>query len=231
VARDPGFRSKVVVRSNSSKVDPVGACVGIRGSRIRVIMTELSNEKIDLIPYTEEPLHMLAKSFSPATVLSVRVVDKATKKALVIVPDDQLAIAIGREGQNIKLVSRLTGWDLEVKSEGQKVEETKKSNDMVMQDLLKVEGIGAKAAETLMKLGMGDIRRISGFKVEDLCALEGIGEKTAQKIIAGANKFLEENPGYGGKDAAAADGKAPVRTPDLDPKEVQENDSKETETR
>ncbi|HBW22756.1 MAG: transcription termination factor NusA [Elusimicrobia bacterium GWA2_56_46] len=225
VVRDPGFRSKVVVKSNSSKVDPVGACVGIRGSRIRVIMAELSNEKIDLIPYTEEPLHMLAKSFSPATVLSVRVIDKASKKALIIVPDDQLAIAIGREGQNIKLVSRLTGWELEVKSEGQKVEEAKKTNDMAVQDLLKVDGIGAKVADTLVKLGMSDIRKIAGFTVEDLCALEGIGEKTAQKIVSGANKFLEENPGYGNKTAPSAAPKV------LENKEVQENESKETESK
>jgi transcription termination/antitermination protein NusA len=225
VVRDPGFRSKVVVKSSSSKVDPVGACVGIRGSRIRVIMSELANEKIDLIPYTEEPLHMLAKSFSPAAVLSVKVIDKASKKALIIVPDDQLAIAIGREGQNIRLVSRLTGWELEVKSEGQKVEEAKKSNDMVLQDLLKVDGIGAKVADTLLKLGMGDIRKVAGFSAEDLCALEGIGEKTAQKMIAGAKKFLEENPDYGNKPAAAA---APK---DLETKEVQENDPKETEAK
>ncbi len=221
VVRDPGFRSKVVVKSNSSKVDPVGACVGIRGSRIRVIMSELSNEKIDLIPYTEEPLHMLAKSFSPAAVLSVKVLDKASKKALIVVPDDQLAIAIGREGQNIRLVSRLTGWELEVKSEGQKVEEAKKTNDIALQDLLKVDGIGAKVADNLLKLGMGDIRKLAGFSAEDLCALEGIGEKTAQKIIAGAKKFLEENPDYG-KPAAAAAPNGP------DTGEVQENDSKET---
>lgn len=225
VVRDPGFRSKVVVRSSSSKVDPVGACVGIRGSRIRVIMGELANEKIDLIPYTEEPLHMLAKSFSPATVLSVRVIDKASKKALIIVPDDQLAIAIGREGQNIKLVSRLTGWELEVKSEGQKVEEARKSNDMAIQDLIKVDGIGAKVADTLVKLGMGDIRKIAGFTVEDLCALEGIGEKTAQKILAGARKFMEENPDYGNKTA-------PVEASrDLEAGEVKENEPKETESK
>lgn len=225
VVRDPGFRSKVVVKSNSSKVDPVGACVGIRGSRIRVIMGELSNEKIDLIPYTEEPLHMLAKSFSPATVLSVRVIDKASKRALIIVPDDQLAIAIGREGQNIKLVSRLTGWELEVKSEGQKVEEAKKNNDIAVNDLLKVDGIGAKVADTLVKLGMADIRKIAGFTVEDLCALEGIGEKTAQKIVSGARKFLEENPAYGNKTAPAA---APK---DLETKEVKENEPEETESK
>ncbi len=130
VAREPGFRAKVVVRSNSTKVDPVGACVGIRGSRIRVIMSELAGEKIDLIPYNEETLYFIAKAFSPATPTSVKVLDKENRRALVIVPDDQLAIAIGREGQNIRLVSRLTGWELEVKSEGQKFEETRKTTEL-----------------------------------------------------------------------------------------------------
>jgi len=197
MARDPGFRAKVLVRSNSPKVDPVGACVGMRGSRIRVIMNELSNEKIDLIPYIEDTLTMIAKSFSPATVSSVKVLSKEHKKAQVIVADDQLAMAIGREGQNIRLASRLTGWDLEVKSEGQRFEETKRINDLAMQDLLKIDGIGAKVAETLITMNVTDIRKLAGFTEEDLCSLEGIGEKTAQKIIAGAKKFLEENPAYG----------------------------------
>ncbi|MBU2572566.1 MAG: transcription termination factor NusA [Elusimicrobia bacterium] len=221
VVRDPGFRSKVVVKSNSSKVDPVGACVGIRGSRIRVVMGELSNEKIDLIPYTEDTVTMLAKSFSPAAVLSVKVIDKVSKKALVIVPDDQLAIAIGREGQNIKLVSRLTGWEVEVKSEGQKVEEAKKTNEMAVQDLLQVDGIGAKVADTLVKMGMDDIKKLATLKVEDLSSLQGIGEKTAQKIISGSQKFLDSlQPAV---QSAVAE--------DLENKEVQKNEPEETENK
>ena len=223
VVRDPGFRSKVVVKSNSSKVDPVGACVGIRCSRIRVIMAGSPTEDRP-IPTMRNPCTCWL-SFSPATVLSVRVIDKASKRALIIVPDDQLAIAIGREGQNIKLVSRLTGWELEVKSEGQKVEEAKKTTDMAVADLLKIDGISAKVADTLVKLGMADIRKIAGFTVPDLCVVEGVGEKTAQKIISGAKKFLEENPGYGEKAAPAAAAK------DLETKEVQKNESKETESK
>ncbi|HAT72768.1 MAG TPA: transcription termination/antitermination protein NusA [Elusimicrobia bacterium] len=197
VVRDPGFRAKVLVRSNSPKVDPVGACVGIRGSRIRVIMSELANEKIDLIPYIEDTLTMIAKSFSPATVSSVKILDKENKRAQIIVPDDQLAMAIGREGQNIRLASRLTGWEIEVKSEGQRSEDNKRTTDMAMQDLLKIDGIGAKVAETLITMNVLDIRTVAGLTEEELCSLEGIGEKTAQKIIAGAKKFIEENPNYG----------------------------------
>jgi len=204
IVRDPGFRAKVLVRSNSAKVDPVGACVGIRGSRIRVIMNELSNEKIDLIPYVEDPMMLLAKAFAPAAVSSVQVLDKESRKAMVIVPDDQLAIAIGRDGQNIRLVSRLTGWQLEVKSESQKSEALKKNTEVSTQDLLQIGGIGPKAADTLVKVGMNDIRKLSALGVEDLTSFEGIGEKTAWKIISGAQKFIQEHPDYGKAPAKAA---------------------------
>jgi N utilization substance protein A len=140
---------------------------------------------------------MIAKSFSPATVSSVKVLDKEGKRAQVIVPDDQLAMAIGREGQNIRLASRLTGWEIEVKSEGQRNEENKRTTDTAMQDLLKIDGIGSKVAETLITMNVLDIPTVAGLTEEELCSLEGIGEKTAQKILAGAKKFLEENPNYG----------------------------------
>jgi N utilization substance protein A len=220
MARDPGFRAKVLVRSNSPKVDPVGACVGMRGSRIRVIMNELSNEKIDLIPYVEDTLSLIAKSLSPAVVSSVRVLDKEGKRAQVIVSDEQLAMAIGREGQNIRLASRLTGWEIEVKSEGQRYEETKRVTDLAMQDLLKIDGIGAKVAETLITMGVLDIRKVSGLSEADLCSLEGIGEKTAQKIVAGAKKYIEEHPDYGQQPAAAASANEEVK-----------NDAEETESK
>ncbi|HBE88700.1 MAG TPA: transcription termination/antitermination protein NusA [Elusimicrobia bacterium] len=198
VAREPGFRAKVVVRSNSTKVDPVGACVGIRGSRIRVIMTELAGEKIDLIPYNEETLYFIAKAFSPATPTSVKVLDKENRRALVIVPDDQLAIAIGREGQNIRLVSRLTGWELEVKSEGQKFEETRKTTELVTNELLKVDGIGNKVAETLIAMGIDSIQKLSVLTADQLSSFQGIGPKTAQRMVDGAKQFLADNPGYDG---------------------------------
>ena len=116
VAREPGFRSKIAVVSHADGVDPVGACVGPRGSRVRMVVSELRGEKIDIIPYTEEPARFVAKALSPARVREV-IVDDETKEATVIVPDDQLSLAIGREGQNARLAAKLTGWKVDIKSE------------------------------------------------------------------------------------------------------------------
>ena len=116
VAREPGYRSKIAVVSHVDGVDPVGACVGPRGSRVRMVVSELRGEKIDIIPYNDEPARFVAKALSPARVREV-LVDDDGKQATVIVPDDQLSLAIGREGQNARLAARLTGWRIDIKSE------------------------------------------------------------------------------------------------------------------
>ncbi|HKH13068.1 MAG TPA: transcription termination factor NusA [Solirubrobacterales bacterium] len=116
VAREPGYRSKIAVISHADGVDPVGACVGPRGSRVRMVVSELRGEKIDIIPYNDEPARFVAKALSPARVREVLVEDE-TQEATVIVPDDQLSLAIGREGQNARLAAKLTGWKVDIKSE------------------------------------------------------------------------------------------------------------------
>ena len=116
VAREPGYRSKIAVVSHADGVDPVGACVGPRGSRVRMVVSELRGEKIDIIPYNDEPARFVAKALSPARVREV-LVDDEDKQATVIVPDDQLSLAIGRDGQNARLAARLTGWRVDIKSE------------------------------------------------------------------------------------------------------------------
>jgi N utilization substance protein A len=116
VAREPGYRSKIAVVSHAQGVDPVGACVGPRGSRVRMVVSELRGEKIDIIPYNDEPARFVAKALSPARVREV-LVDDDGKQATVIVPDDQLSLAIGREGQNARLAARLTGWRIDIRSE------------------------------------------------------------------------------------------------------------------
>jgi N utilization substance protein A len=122
VAREPGFRSKIAVESKEDGIDPVGACVGPRGSRVRMVVSELRGEKIDIIPYNDEPARFVAKALSPAMVREV-LVDDEEKSATVVVPDDQLSLAIGKEGQNARLANKLTGWRIDIKSESQMSEE------------------------------------------------------------------------------------------------------------
>jgi len=122
VAREPGYRSKIAVVSHASGVDPVGACVGPRGSRVRMVVSELRGEKIDIIPYNDEPARFVAKALSPARVREV-LVDDDNRQATVVVPDDQLSLAIGREGQNARLAARLTGWRIDIRSETEFSEE------------------------------------------------------------------------------------------------------------
>jgi N utilization substance protein A len=122
VAREPGYRSKISVVSHSDGVDPVGACVGPRGSRVRMVVSELRGEKIDIIPFDEEPARFVAKSLSPARVREV-LLDDDQREATVVVPDDQLSLAIGKDGQNARLANRLTGWKIDIKSETEMSEE------------------------------------------------------------------------------------------------------------
>jgi transcription termination/antitermination protein NusA len=116
VAREPGYRSKIAVESHTQGVDPVGACVGPRGSRVRMVVSELRGEKIDIIPWNTEPARFIAKALSPARVREV-FVDDETKEATVVVPEDQLALAIGKEGLNARLAARLTGWKVDIQSD------------------------------------------------------------------------------------------------------------------
>ena len=122
IAREPGYRSKIAVESKEDGIDPVGACVGPRGSRVRMVVSELRGEKIDIIPYNDEPARFVAKALSPAMVREV-LVDDEEKSATVVVPDDQLSLAIGKEGQNARLANKLTGWRIDIKSESQMAEE------------------------------------------------------------------------------------------------------------
>src|SRR5215212_1775300 len=128
VAREPGYRSKIAVVSHADGVDPVGACVGPRGSRVRMVVSELRGEKIDIIPYNDEPARFVAKALSPARVREV-LVDDESRQATVIVPDDQLSLAIGREGQNARLAARLTGWRIDIRSETDFAQTAQQSED------------------------------------------------------------------------------------------------------
>ena len=192
IERDPGFRAKVMVSSIDHKIDPIGTCVGMRGIRIRAVMNELSGERIDLINYSDEISTVLANAIAPARANFVKIVSMNEKKALIIVPDDQLAIAIGKDWQNIKLASRLTGWDLEVKSESQKAKEAQEAAEATQDAISNIPGIGPKTAEILQKAGYTSAEQIAAVEPEHLSALQGIGEKTAAKIIESAKKHLAD---------------------------------------
>ncbi|WP_458401754.1 transcription termination/antitermination protein NusA [Candidatus Avelusimicrobium sp.] len=192
IERDPGFRAKVMVSSIDHKIDPIGTCVGMRGIRIRAVMNELSGERIDLINYSDDVSTIIANAIAPAKANFVKIVSMSEKKALVIVPDDQLAIAIGKDWQNIKLASRLTGWNLEVKSESQKAKEAEEAAAATQDVIAGIEGIGPKTAEILQKAGYTSVEAIAAVEPEHLAGLQGIGEKTAAKIIESAKKHLEQ---------------------------------------
>jgi N utilization substance protein A len=189
IVRDPGFRAKVIVKSNDPKVDAIGACVGLRGSRIRSIMNEVAGERIDLIPWADEAETALANALGPAKVSSVRIVDAENHVAEILVAEEQLALAIGKEGQNVRLAQKLTGWTLEVKSEGAKPAKAAPASGLAA-----LEGVGPKTIEILVKGGINDAARLAACTVEELTALEGIGAKTAAKIIASAKAAIGAAP-------------------------------------
>ncbi|MFA5161203.1 MAG: transcription termination/antitermination protein NusA [Elusimicrobiales bacterium] len=227
IERDAGFRSKVVVRGADSKVDPIGACVGMRGMRIRAVTNELSGERIDLISWSPDTAQMITNAMSPAKVSSVRALDKETKRALIVVPDDQLAVAIGKDWQNIKLASKITGWELDVKSESQVQEEGRKVQQAAANDLTGIDGIGPKTAELLIKAGITDIVKIASLTPEHLSTLQGVGAKTAAKIIQGARKYVQEKGLAPQTEASqtAADASGETNSP---AEETSSNDNTET---
>jgi N utilization substance protein A len=150
VAREPGHRTKIAVWSNDNNVDPVGACVGARGARVRMVVNELRGEKVDIVPFSEEPSEFVMKALSPARVKEVRI-DDSTGTAEVIVPDYQLSLAIGKEGQNARLAARLTGWRVDIKSETQLAEEEAYAN----QDWAEGEWVENEAGEMVWKPAEG----------------------------------------------------------------------------
>lgn len=188
--RDPGMRTKVAVISHNPKVDPVGACVGIKGARVKPIIDELRGERIDLIPYSADPVKYIAAALAPAKVISVVLISENEKKAEVMVTDDMLSLAIGKNGHNVRLAAKLTGWHIDVKSEGQKKQENEERAVKQAEELEKLEGIGEKTIEVLVNAGFCNIEKLTKLTVEDLTTLPGIGPKTAEKIIEAAKKAL-----------------------------------------
>lgn len=181
-AREPGFRAKIAVSSIESDVDPVGACVGLKGSRVQNVVQELQGERIDIVPWSPDPAKYVYNALAPAEV-SMVIIDDDKKSLLVVVPDDQLSLAIGRQGQNVRLASRLLGWKIDVKSEQRY---TNLENNGYL-SLTEVDGVDESLADRLFAAGITSAGRLAGMEIEKLMALTRVDEeraRTLQKMAA-----------------------------------------------
>ena len=202
IAREPGSRAKVSVVSNDDKIDAVGACVGIKGSRVQAIVRELGGEKIDIVPWSQDPVVFVTRSLSPAKVLEAQIVDK-DQKVLVSVADDQLSLAIGKGGQNARLAAKLTGWkiDLISKSERDRQKDLERRSRI---DIEELEGAGPKLREKLIREGIETVQDLLKAPMEEILAIQGIGEKTAEKLIEEAKALQERRSKELAEEAARA---------------------------
>jgi len=186
VAREPGNRTKISVRSADKEIDPVGACVGMRGSRVQGVVQELRGEKIDIVPCSDDPVRYVCNALSPAKVDRVYM-DEDAKTMEVIVPDDQLSLAIGRAGQNVRLAARLTGWRIDVKNEAGVAEEEKEGYT----SLMKIKGIGERTANLLYEEGFKDVTMMASAEPETVSSIKGISLKKAVSWIEEAKKIID----------------------------------------
>ncbi|MBX6321524.1 MAG: transcription termination/antitermination protein NusA, partial [Rhodospirillaceae bacterium] len=191
VARDPGSRAKIAVLSNDSSIDPVGACVGMRGSRVQAVVSELQGEKIDIIPWSADPATFVVNALAPAEVAKV-VLDEDTHRIEVVVPDDQLSLAIGRRGQNVRLASQLTGWAIDILTEAEesarRSEEFRTRSQMFI-DALDVDDV---IAHLLVTEGFTEVEEVAFVPLEDLAAIEGFDEDVARELRERAQAYLAE---------------------------------------
>lgn len=186
VSREPGFRAKIAVSSMETDVDPVGACVGMKGSRVQNVVQELQGERIDIVTWSPDPAKYVYNALAPAHVSMVRV-DEETKSLLVVVPNDQLSLAIGRQGQNVRLASKLLGWRIDVKSE-QRYENLE---DPGYQSLLAIEGIEEPLADQLLAKEIKSVKDLAIADVDSLIVLRAIDEEFAQVLISAAAEAVK----------------------------------------
>ncbi len=185
VAREPGARAKVAVSSRDSNVDPVGACVGVKGSRVQNIVQELRGERVDIIPFSDNPAKMVVSALAPAAISSV-ILDESSKAMEVIVPDDQLSLAIGKKGQNVRLAVQLTDWKIDIRSESEAAQVAKKARE----ELYRIPGIGNTAVELLYEAGYRSPEEIVKDGAEHLKMIPGLDEETALRIFTQAGELM-----------------------------------------
>jgi len=190
VARDPGSRAKMAVVSNDSSIDPVGACVGMRGSRVQAVVAELQGEKIDIIQWNPDEATFLVNALAPAEVTKV-VMDEDDERVEVVVPDEQLSLAIGRRGQNVRLASQLTGWQIDIMTESQESERRQREfaeRTALFQEALDVDEV---IAQLLVTEGFATVEDVAYVELGEIAAIEGFDEDTADEIQARARDFLD----------------------------------------
>jgi transcription termination/antitermination protein NusA len=193
--REPGDRAKIAVTSNEKDVDPVGACVGMKGSRVQSIIKELRGEKIDIIEWSDEPSVFAANALSPAKVSQVRITDVENRKMDVIVGEDQLSLAIGKKGQNVRLATRLVGWEINIVSEELLKQEIAKQMGRMMASgeavpITALEGVTTAQAETLLEKGISDVEALAATSIDDLVNFLDVSMDEAQAINAAANSIV-----------------------------------------
>ena len=191
VARDPGSRAKMAVVSNDSSIDPVGACVGMRGSRVQAVVAELQGEKIDIIQWNSDEATFLVNALAPAEVTKV-VMDEEDERVEVVVPDEQLSLAIGRRGQNVRLASQLTGWQIDIMTESQESERRQREfaeRTALFQEALDVDEV---IAQLLVTEGFATVEDVAYVETDEIAAIEGFDEDTAEEIQARARDFLDK---------------------------------------
>ena len=189
VARDPGSRAKIAVMSNDSSIDPVGACVGMRGSRVQAVVNELQGEKIDIIPWSPDAATFIVNALQPAEVMKV-VLDEDSTRIEVVVPDDQLSLAIGRRGQNVRLASQLTGWDIDILTEAEESERRQKEFAERTQTFMDALDVDETVAQLLASEGFRTVEEIAYVEPRELASIEGFDADTAAEIQARAQGHL-----------------------------------------
>ncbi len=189
VARDPGSRAKIAVISRDSAIDPVGACVGMRGSRVQAVVGELQGEKIDIIPWSEDVATFIVNALQPAEVAKV-VLDEEAERIEVVVPDEQLSLAIGRRGQNVRLASQLTGWDIDILTEQEESERRQKEFQNRTQIFMEALNVDEVVGQLLASEGFRSVEEVAYVDDSDLTSIDGFDEDTAAEIKRRAQDYL-----------------------------------------
>jgi N utilization substance protein A len=191
VARDPGSRAKIAVISKDSSIDPVGACVGMRGARVQAVVNELQGEKVDIIQWKEDAAEFIVNALAPAEVTKV-VLDEDSSRIEVVVPESQLSLAIGRRGQNVRLASQLTGWDIDILTEQEESERRQKEFAERSQGFMETLDVDEVIAQLLVTEGFASVEEIAFVEISEIAHIEGFDEDTAQEIQTRAREYLEK---------------------------------------